>query len=347
MEEVLRSVLTPIRRLKKVSFSLTPLRAAIGWVVIVALAAGLDAVCVGPYEIAQENESVIAAKAPKFEKPQFVGEEPADFGGNWAWAMQAAEEPMLLPYGYQPPPSTGPTLQEVLDAYNERNASGTVTPAAVFSPANIGSPSLGSYSYYKGINADTIGWLRVPGTNINYPVVKGGSDNNYYLYRDIYGNYSQQGVIWADVRVNSSSNNTVIYGHNWGNVFLPPRVGASRDIMFAQLPAYHYQWFAKAYPYIHYSDTVSNKTWKVFAVFYTDTSFDYINVNASGSTLQYIIDEARRRSIHNFDVQVDSSDRILTLSTCSWVYGNSGNQRFVVMARLLRPGETIEEVAVS
>lgn len=352
MEELLQNLFGYRYRAKKFSLPFAPLWVAAGWLVLLALASGLDAAF--GYDLPAPVSEPAAEQAPVlvFEKPQFTDENPADFGGNRAWALQAAEEPALLPVGFVPPESTGPTLQQVIDDYNERHqaqeaSGGAALPAGSFNAENIGLPGLGSYSYYKGINPDTIGWLRVPGTNINYPVVQGGADNNYYLYRDIYGNYSKQGVIWADVRVGTNSNNTVIYGHNWGNVFSPPRVGAAGDIMFAQLPAYHYRWFAQSYPYIHYSDAASNKTWKVFAVFYTDVSFDYINVNASGGTLQNIIDVARRRSLHNFDVQVDSSDRILTLSTCSWVYGSDGNQRFVVMARLLRPGEGIEAVTVS
>ena len=60
-----------------------------------------------------------------------------------------------------------------------------------------------------------------------------------------------------------------------------------------------------------------------------------------------IISEARRRSRHSFDVDVNSSDKIVTLSTCTRAYGQTSNQRFVVMGRLLRPGESIGPVTVT
>ena len=50
---------------------------------------------------------------------------------------------------------------------------------------------------------------------------------------------------------------------------------------------------------------------------------------------------------HNFGVDVNSSDKLLTLSTCTRYYGNTDNQRFVVMARLLRPGEEMGPVSVT
>ena len=62
---------------------------------------------------------------------------------------------------------------------------------------------------------------------------------------------------------------------------------------------------------------------------------------------RYIINEAKARSLHDFAVDVNSSDKILTLSTCTRAYGQTSQQRFVVMARLMRPGETITEVSIT
>ena len=75
----------------------------------------------------------------------------------------------------------------------------------------------------------------------------------------------------------------------------------------------------------------------------TDLSFNYIST-AGG---QNIIDEAIRRSRHKFNVDVDSSDKILTLSTCTRAYGQTSNQRFVVMGRLLRPGESVAPYTIT
>ncbi len=221
---------------------------------------------------------------------------------------------------------------------------------AVPATASFNASSGGSFSSnvisWQSTNSDVKGWVYVPGTNINYPVCH-HSDIDYYLARGYYKEPSYDGVIWTNGSTtfgNSSqiSNNTVLYGHNWTNVSATPSVG-SGGVMFAQLTGYHYLSTAQANPYIYYSTAQEDMVFKIFAAFYTEVSFNYIN--SSGG--QYIIDEAQRRSRHNFDVDVNSSDKLLTLSTCTRAYGATSNQRFVVMARLLRPGETVSPYTIT
>lgn len=240
-------------------------------------------------------------------------------------------------------PTSTLVLERLASEADARSATVTTAPAEAATAAFV-STTGGSYSSqvrsWQSINSDVKGWLRVPGTNINYPVLY-HPDINYYLYKDVYKNYSKMGCVWTNgstVFGNSSqiSKNTVLYGHNWTNYSASPRIASSSDQMFAQLTGYHYLSVAQQHPYIYYSTADEDMTFKIFACFYTELAFNYIN--SSGG--QYIIDEAIRRSRHNFDVDVNSSDKILTLSTCTRAYGNTSNQRFVVMARLLRPGES-------
>lgn len=237
---------------------------------------------------------------------------------------------------------------------------GTGTTAAVAPvAAPAGKFNAGAYggfngvskaSYWYGVNSDTIGYLHIPGTNISHAVVQNTQDINYYLERGYDKNYSRNGVLWTNTNTNSAgsssnmSSNTVIFGHNWTNVSANPRIGGANDVFFAQLTAYHHLSMAKSYPYFYYSTTQENMVFKIFACFYTEPAFNYIQTE--GNT-QNIIDEALRRSRHDFDVAVDGSDKIITLSTCTRAYGATGNQRFVVMGRLLRPGESITEVGVT
>ena len=83
---------------------------------------------------------------------------------------------------------------------------------------------------------------------------------------------------------------------------------------------------------------------KRFACFATELAFVY---NVAEGDMNYIISEALRRSRHTFDVDVNASDKIVTLSTCTRAYGATSNQRFVVMGRVLRPGESIGPVTVT
>ena len=70
----------------------------------------------------------------------------------------------------------------------------------------------------KALNNDVIGWIQIPYSNINYPILK-GSNNDSYIYHDIHKNYSKGGSIFIDERNNDTflDQNTIIYGHNMKN----------------------------------------------------------------------------------------------------------------------------------
>ena len=213
----------------------------------------------------------------------------------------------------------------------------------------------------KPTNKDVVGWLKVPNTNINVPIVQGTREqgNNYYNTRDwkgvdyssrVYPNYAMTST-FLDVRVvtnstwEKSSKNMVIYGHNWTNLSKPYNIGEkyTNHKMLAQLPSYTDITFAKENPYIYYSTENLEGVWKVFAVAACEvsSSFNYNAPNPSDAEFKKLIAEWKARSVLNFDVDVNEKDRLLTLSTCTReIPGVGGTQRFVVVARLLRPGET-------
>lgn len=193
------------------------------------------------------------------------------------------------------------------------------------------------------INSDTIGWLQIPGTNIDYPVLQGATLTTY-MNLDINRNYSYNGSLWVDTDVTDYSTNTVIFGHNWSNVSGNPSVGRSSDVMFAQLPSFAHLWFAQRVPYFYYSTTSQDMVWQVFAVFYTTDLDFYLYTKRTGTALQSMIDKARRLSLHDYGVSVSSSDRIVTLSTCTRALGPSENQRFVVMAKQVSSGDANVQV---
>ena len=227
-----------------------------------------------------------------------------------------------------------------------------VNPATgEFVASAYGDSGAGNIAYWKSINSDVVGWLRMPGTNIDWPIVQNKQDVNYYTHLGYDKQYSYNGVIWTNPTTRTSasasglSNNTVIYGHNWTNYGASPRIGYPGDVMFGQLTGYHWLAMAQSYPYFYYSTAEGGEfVVKIFACFYTELAFNYIQ---SDGDMSYIISEAQRRSRHKFDVDVNASDKIVTLSTCTRAYGSTSNQRFVVMGRLLRPGEVIEPVTVT
>lgn len=223
--------------------------------------------------------------------------------------------------------------------------------ASGFDPKSVGGTGSNSIGAWKEINDEVVGWFKIPGTNVNWPVVV-GENNNEYLEIDYYKNKNKNSVIWADSdstfgTKKDITRNTVLYGHNWTNISANPRIGDPKDVMFGQVPAFHHLDFARKTPYIHYSTEEANMTWKVFAVYYTDLGFPFYNSTPNDKQFKEMIDTAKRKSLHNYDVDVDVNDKIITLSTCTRAYGNTANQRFVVMARLLRDGEKIEEVSIT
>jgi sortase B len=211
---------------------------------------------------------------------------------------------------------------------------------------------------YKKTNSDVIGWLYIPGTNINEPVVMDSVEpNSYYEARTWDGvNYPGNDftnfkitATFADRRTRvgsnwgSASRNTVLYGHNWTNLRNPLDIGTNNNhVMFGQLPSFVDQTFAQTHPYIYYSTGANEGIWKVFAVYYCELSsaFPYNTPNPTPEAFAASLKEFKDRSIYDFSTDVNSNDRILTLSTCTRVYGDHGNQSYVVMARLLRTGES-------
>jgi len=213
-------------------------------------------------------------------------------------------------------------------------------------------------SEYAAVNSDVIGWLKVPGTNINEPIVQSKQSNSYYVARDWKGtnypnnnwqNYTttatyldyrgQLGAGWKQ----GTSRNLVLYGHNWNNLRTPFVVGNKTGYtMFAQLPSYNDINFAKQNSHIYFSTGENEGVWRVFSVAYCELSksFFYNNSNPSADDFTKLIKELQDRSIFDFGVEVDNSDRILTLSTCTRQYNVGENQRFIVVARLLRDGES-------
>lgn len=211
-------------------------------------------------------------------------------------------------------------------------------------------------------NKDTIGWIYIDGTTVNDVVVKVNynDDNKYYLRRNANGENDNDGCYYADWRCktgnrNSISKNTVVYGHNLGRSasgLIPDYQNHANGPKFAQLLKYQEEEFAKTHPYIYYSTIEEDMVWQVFAVFYTDIKFDYIEPNPADATFNSLLKKAQDLSFYNYDVEVSSNDKILTLSTCTYRMADDtklhypNDYRYVVMAKLL-PADAVLEDTVS
>lgn len=175
------------------------------------------------------------------------------------------------------------------------------------------------------INSDTVGWLTVNNTKIDYPVVK-STDNDYYLNRDYYKNKNRHGWIYMDYRnnIDDLSDNTIIFGHNLSNQKM---FGTLRYVTNSS-------WYKKSSnQIITFNTTKENMKWQIISIYKIPVTNDYLIANFA--SLDEKLDFFKmivERSIYDFNATYDENTKILTLSTCS----NGSKERLVVHAKLIR-----------
>lgn len=224
-----------------------------------------------------------------------------------------------------------------------------------------------SAAYNK--NNDVVGWLSLPNTKIDEPVVQ-GADNMFYERLNPVKQYYWYGCYYADAgntfgNRNDLSRNTVIYGHNMHNttdtsdpVNAPAKFGELQkyvDFDGDGMVSFNDDKdtatnvsFAKENPFLYFSTADDDMVWVVYAAYFTDLSFQYHLENPDDTVFTAMVKEGKERSRLNYNVDVRPGDKILTLSTCAYKYDNARrDQRFVVQARLLRAGETVESIKSS
>jgi len=158
-------------------------------------------------------------------------------------------------------------------------------------------------------NEDTIGWITIDGTEIDYPILQ-TSDNSYYLTHACSGKKAKCGSIFMDYHNASdfSNQHTIIYGHNMKN-----------GSMFHDLNEYIDQDFFEEHIYIKTYSPNTYRKWVVFSTYSTEPNFNYLQT-AFASTEEYanFLDSIIAHSeISNENVDITMEDKILTLSTCS------------------------------
>ncbi len=175
----------------------------------------------------------------------------------------------------------------------------------------------------KELNDETVGWLNVPGTNIDYPVVK-AKDNAYYLRHNFKKEKDYNGWVFMNY-LNSAEmldKNTIIFAHN----------RYYSNIMFGTLNKVGKKtWYQNIKDnLITYSDINKEMKWEVFAAYTVPVTDDYLETNFStDEDFNNFIKMIRSRSVISSDLEIKNTDKILTLSTCADI-----NTRFVVHAVL-------------
>lgn len=176
----------------------------------------------------------------------------------------------------------------------------------------------------KEKNSDTVGWINVNNTNINYPFVQ-TKDNSYYLNHSFDKKYNEAGWVFLDYRnsKNLNNKNTILYAHS--------RLDKT---MFGSLSkVLKSSWYNnKDNHIIRLSTDTENTLWQIFSVYKIPEESYYITTNFNNNEeYNKFLNTIKQRSIHNFNTNLDANDKILTLSTCY-----SDTERTVVHAKLIK-----------
>lgn len=175
-------------------------------------------------------------------------------------------------------------------------------------------------------NPDTKAWIRVTGTNINYPVVQ-STNNEYYLNHSFDKSYNRAGWVFADFRnkMDGTDRNTIFYAHarTDGSMF-----GSLSNILKSSWISNDDNFTVRTV-----NDNVSG-LWQVFSVYHIPVTNDYIQTDFR-SDEEYLnwLNMLKNRSQYKFNANMQATDKIITLSTC---HGVASSERVVMHARLIK-----------
>ena len=161
----------------------------------------------------------------------------------------------------------------------------------------------------KQKNSDTVAWLKVENTNIEFPIVQ-ANNNSYYLTHNFDKKYNVAGWIFADYKnkLDGTDRNIVVYGHNMRNNSM---FGSLKDVITEE-------WYNnEENKYITFVTENDYQTYQVFSVYQIKTEDYYIQTEFKSNEFTEFIDTITKRSKKNFGINVSKEDTILTLSTCS------------------------------
>ena len=193
-------------------------------------------------------------------------------------------------------------------------------------------------------NTTTVGWLRVQGTNIDYPIVSLEDYNDLATLSSITNNYL----------INNNSNEYLynkvdILGHNIINLSSNPRINSPNFTKFEGLMAFIYPNFVKDNKYIQYRVNGKDYLYKIYAVRIQD-SYKGIETlaltNYTKKETKEYIDKVKKESIYKFNVDTRDDDNLISLITCTRFFGPDKEAAFVVDARMLRQKEKARNYTV-
>lgn len=213
-----------------------------------------------------------------------------------------------LPETEPAPPATEPELTP--------DSTAPVVTTAPTEPDDTLWPSV-DFQRLAQINPDIVGWIYIEGTSVSYPIVQ-GSDNKYYLNHLFDGSYNSAGCIFLDAECTPdlSDRHSIIYGHNMKD-----------QAMFAGLMAYKEQSFFDAHPVVLILTPECNFRIRLFSGYVADGSESAWKRKFPEGSFSSWLEEITEKSCFTPALLPGESDRIVTLSTCTYEYDSA---RFVL-----------------
>ncbi len=178
-------------------------------------------------------------------------------------------------------------------------------------------------------NPDMVGWIKIDGTPIDYPVMQTPDRPDFYLNHDFKGRYSRYGVPYAfgECGTDPQSDNVTIFGHHM-------RSGA----MFGSLEGYKDEAFYRKHPLVHFDTCAGFGTYEVIAAFKThpaDFPYNLFVIAADGAEFDEHIRRCMALSLYDTGKSARYGDKLISLSTCEY---SRQNNRLVVVARKIEGG---------
>ncbi|MCI8588716.1 MAG: class B sortase [Bacilli bacterium] len=185
-------------------------------------------------------------------------------------------------------------------------------------------------------DSETLGWINVQGTDIDYPVVY--ETNQVYLGLKDY--------LWLSNRYIEGNNRVAIFGHNIKNVSNQPLIAEEGHVRFEQLLSFVYYDFAKENLYVQYTHDGKDELYKIYAAGFYDKTEEQGQFLSDKKETEEYIKAAQENSIYEYGVSVNSKDSLISLVTCTRFFGSDGKTTFRIDARKVRSGEKINKYSV-
>lgn len=187
---------------------------------------------------------------------------------------------------------------------------------------------LKQYREIAGQYPDFFGWVKVPGTKIDYPVMQ-SQDSGFYLDHDYTGEPSREGAVFVDAGTKDFplDNLVVVYGHNMKN-----------GNVFGELKKYTGEEFVSEHPDVYFDTVYESNEYQIAAVlkthilYETEEGFRYYQTFGyrSEEEFQECMEFIEENAVLETDEELVYGDEILMLSTCEY---SQENGRLVIVAK--------------